>query len=171
MTCRQHGESPGHTLPARALEAKRTSNILVPKLRNLRPEGPGQQGRGAKGGHQRRRQSGCLCDNTEIIPFSEVQLIPTGTGTQPQLAAADLTHELSLSRGAGTPWALFQPWPWCHADPVSPTRTACLRLCFCRAAPPPRPRLPSHCSQDPAENDSLVRVGGGQKGPKVNQPN
>lgn len=56
VTCRQHGGSPGHILPARALEAKRTGNILVPKLQNLRPEHPGQQARKAKGGHQRRRQ-------------------------------------------------------------------------------------------------------------------
>lgn len=44
---------------------------------------------------------------------------------------------------------------------LSPTRTACLRLCFCWPPHPRTPRLLSHCSDYPGEEKGFLWMGTG----------
>lgn len=98
----------------------------------------------------------CRSTGPPPVPFSELKVWFTRV-TQSHLPAAELAQGLSVTQPSGqrTLQALFGPWY--HADPVSPTRTACLGLC---SAGPPHPRartLPAHCSHYPGEeNDPLV---------------
>lgn len=79
-----------------------------------------------------------FCENDPASP--SCCLTSPAAGTQPGLAADT----------AGLIRAAVPCWPCVSA------RTACVRLCFWQAAPPPRQRLPPHCSQHPGgENDSL----------------
>lgn len=79
-----------------------------------------------------------FCENDPTSP--SCCLTSPAAGTQPGLAADT----------AGLIRAAVPCWPCVSA------RTACVRLCFWQAAPPPRQRLPPHCSQHPGgENDSL----------------
>lgn len=86
--------------------------------------------------------------------------------TRPHLPVADLTHELSLSP-AGTPFASFGPWPPCHADPVSPTRTACFEALFLLGGPTPAPPACLLIVHINPEKMTLLCMGGRQKGPAV----